>query len=290
MKGRLRLLARATLFLVAISECAFAAESLATGQCAVPPLCGSLEPARKRRRPNYYSSQAGHFIGSVVEDAIRLNANLFSWDSFKIVATFFPFYVSTRIIDEKLQNCFYEPAYHKNKNQLPGWCHEVAEWSIALPIIFLGQNAFFSRDQELQLTSRIFLIGMPFVIWTKDLSKKFEFDACWRPWNEHFSRKKRSKGGFPSGHMAQATFAAVLYGMRFGYKYALPLGALAGFVGVTFLSCNRHYLSQLVAGAGFGTLYAVAANKLIDSKLPPDLRLDCKLSSRGPTACLSYKF
>ena len=55
----------------------------------------------------------------------------------------------------------------------------------------------------------------------------------------------------------------VLYGMRFGYQFAVPLGAVTAFVGTTFLACNRHYFSQLIAGAGFGAIYALAANKVI---------------------------
>src|SRR3546814_2989372 len=43
-------------------------------------------------------------------------------------------------------------------------------------------------------------------------------------------------------------YMTVLYGLRYGVKAAAPIGIFGTFLGVTFLNCNRHYLSQLVAG------------------------------------------
>ena len=74
---------------------------------------------------------------------------------------------------------------------------------------------------------------------------------------------------------------AVLYGMRYGVKAGFPLGLTAAMVGATFLSCNRHYLSQLIAGVGLGAMYAFAANKLIDSKLSGDYYVKMKVDKKG---------
>ena len=239
---------------------------------------------RKENRLVTCFKEVGH-------DIFYLHRNLFYWDSFQVFTLLFPWYIGTRMIDEKLQNCFYEHRCHKNINQLPKWCHDAAQWSIALPILLLGQEAFFSKDDDRQMAARIFLLGMPFVIFTKDIIKELRMNACLRPWNEKFSRKHRALGGFPSGHMAEATYTAVLYGMRYGPKFALPLGLLASFVGATFLTCNRHYASQLVAGIGFGTIYALAANKLIDSKLENAWQLGLQTNIDGlPTLSISYKF
>lgn len=206
-------------------------------------------------------------VQEVVSDVVRLNLNLISWDTFKLIAIFFPFFVGTRMIDERVQNCFYDRTYHKNIHQPPSWVHDAAQYSIGIPIVLLGSYAFFEKDFEKQQAGRLLLLGLPFVIWGKTLIKKIRMRACYRPWNEFFSCKKRSLGGLPSGHMAEAMYTAVLFGSRFGPKYAVPLGLLAAFLGAAFLVCNRHYASQLVAGAGFGTIYAVAANKVIDKKL-----------------------
>jgi hypothetical protein len=242
-----------------------------------PPLLNGI-PAeyttRKRRRQKGYVGQAfGEAISSAFKDVFVLQKNLFTWNSFKVITSVFPLFVGARMIDEKLQRCFYDSSCHKNINQMPSWCHEVAKASIALPIIMLGVDAFFSKDDDRRWTAQILLLGMPFVIWTKKLIKQMKFDGCLRPWNEHFSCENRSFGGFPSGHMAQALYMAVLYGSRYGPRFAVPLGCLAAFIGVTFVSCNRHYISQVVAGGAFGTIYALAASKLVDMKLTERIKL-----------------
>jgi len=150
-----------------------------------------------------------------------------------------------------------------------------------------------SKDEDMRVTSQVFLIGMPFVLLAKDIVKKLDFDVCKRPFHEKFAKEQRAFGGFPSGHLAEATYTAVLYGMRYGPNYAIPLGSIAIFVTCVFLSSNRHYLSQMVAGAGFGAMYAFSANKLIDSKLAKsrDMRLGLSVNDNGgPTMSLSFNF
>jgi hypothetical protein len=253
----------------------------------------SIEPVsrvRKRRRPHYGPRMAS-FWGDVFRDMFVLNRNLFLWNSFKVLTTAFPIFVGARMIDEKLQNCFYDPNCHKNCNQMPYWCHDVAKVSIALPIVFLGLKGLLSRDPDQQYTSQIMLVGMPFVIWTKTLIKQIKFDACLRPWNEHFSCEQRAYGGFPSGHMAQAMYVTVLYGMRYGPRYSIPLSLLATALGVTFITCNRHYTSQIVAGAAFGAMYALAANTLVTAKMTDRVKLGFKFDEQGsPTFSLAFNF
>ncbi len=219
-----------------------------------------------KKKPQPHGKLAS-FIKEVASDVWWLNFNLISWDTFKLLTVFFPFFVGTRMIDEKLQSCFYDRKHHKNINQPPAWVHDAAQFSIGIPIVLLGSYAFFEKDWEKAQAGRLLLLGLPFVIWGKTLLKKIRMRACYRPWNEMFSCKKRALGGLPSGHMSEAMYTAVLFGARFGPKYAVPLGLLAAFLGVGFLVCNRHYASQLVAGAGLGTIYAVAANKVIDKNL-----------------------
>jgi hypothetical protein len=93
--------------------------------------------------------------------------------------------------------------------------------------------------------------------------------------------------------LAEATYTAVLYGMRFGINYALPLGSVAVFVTIVFLSSNRHYLSQMIAGAGFGAMYALSANRLVESKLAKksEMLLGLGVGDHGePVAKLSMRF
>jgi hypothetical protein len=232
-------------------------------------------------------------IGDITEDAIRINLGLFSWDSLKIFVIAAPFYVSARMIDEKLHNCFFDHQHKKNINEPAQWIKESARLSIGIPIALLGMQAVFSHNDDMQKTSQIFLTGMPFVLLAKDLIKKLDFDLCKRPFHEKFAKEQRKFGGFPSGHLAEATYTAVLYGMRYGPNFALPLGSVAAFVTIIFLSSNRHYLSQMIAGAGFGAMYALSANRLIDSRLAQkrDFRLGLTTDDNGkPAMQLSMKF
>jgi hypothetical protein len=214
-----------------------------------------------------YIYQGFHWIGEVIFDAIRLNANLFSVDSAKIITAVIPFYLITRMVDEPVQNNFYDPCCHKNVNQLPKACSALARHGVAVPMIVLSSMALFAKDPDLRLTGRMVAIGLPFVQSGKDIIKNLDFKCCLRPWHEDFSRKKRSCGGFPSGHLATMTYMTALFGMRHGPAWGIPLGVFGTFVAVNFLACNRHYLSQLVAGVGLGLLFAVAASKVVDTKL-----------------------
>lgn len=235
-----------------------------------------------------------HMLGGFVEDVVRINLGIFAWDSFKIFVTAAPFYAASRIIDEKLHSCFFDQKNKKNRNEPAQWVKEVARLSIGVPIVLLGTQAFLSRDDDMQMTSQIFLTGMPFVLIAKDFFKtRLDYDVCKRPFHEKFATHQRKYGGFPSGHLAEATYTAVLYGMRYGPNFAVPLGSIAAFVSVIFLSSNRHYLSQMIAGAAFGAMYAVSANKLIDSKLAKkrDLKLGLSTNDQGqPVMKLSMKF
>lgn len=256
------------------------------------------EPARSgsatKQRARYPQgvTHASQWMGGVMKDMFLLNKNLIAWDSFAIIASMFPFFIGSRMVDENIQRYFYDPVHHKNIRQLPHWCHDACKLMIGAPILLLGSQAFLSKEYEMRETSRMLLLGLPFVIWGKTLIKKFKFDACLRPWNEKFSCEQRAYGGFPSGHVSEATYTAVLYGMRYGPAYAIPLGLLAATIGLTFVGCNRHLLSQVVAGAGLGAIYGVAANRVIDDKIHAhNLSLELSVANNGKTMLgLSYRF
>lgn len=235
-----------------------------------------------------------HILGEFAGDAIKINLGLFSWDSLKVFVITAPFFAGARMIDEKLHNCFFDHKTKKNRNEPAQWCKEVARFSIGIPIGLLSAQAVFSHDENMRTTSQVFVTGMPFVLLAKDIFKEqLNFDLCKRPFHQVFAKEQRKYGGFPSGHLAEATYMAVLYGLRFGINYALPLGGIATFVTIVFLSSNRHYLSQMIAGAGFGAMYALSANRLIDSKLAKkhDLELGLAAGKHGePVMKLSMRF
>jgi hypothetical protein len=249
---------------------------------------------QKNKKTSNCRKQAGftkRVFGTLGYDIAMLHRYLITWDSFKVIVAFFPPFIAARMVDEKLQNSFYDHHHHKNRNQLPKWCHGFSAKLIGVPAALIGTQAFLSRDCELATTARMLLVGLPFVTFGKDLIKKMRFQASLRPWHEDYSCEERSGGGFPSGHMAEATYTALLFGMRYGPKYAIPLGLISGAVGITFLTCNRHYLSQLVAGAGLGALYAFAAHKVVDDYMPEDLKLTVAYNKkRGMLTGFSFWF
>lgn len=265
-----------------------------TELCVLPKPFGKTEKELRPRKKKTYAN-----VGWALSDAIShafynvfyLHTNIFRWDTLKVASTMFPIYVGARMIDERLQNWFYNSRVHKNINQMPKWCHDFAKYSIALPIFLLGMDALVSGNHDKRITGQVMLMGLPFVIWTKMWVKKIEFNASFRPWNEKFSCKKRAYGGFPSGHMAQAFYMAMLYGTRYGPNYGIPLGMVATFLGINFLTCNRHYASQLIAGAGFGTIYAFAASKLVDTRLADTIEMGIAMDEHGaPAFSLAFRW
>jgi membrane-associated phospholipid phosphatase len=233
----------------------------------------------------YYDHSFGWKVNrafaEIVYDALLLQVNLFTVTSAKILTAITPFYLTTRIIDEPMQCKFYDANNHKNINQLPKACHSIGKNVIGVPMVVLSSLAFFAPTEGLRETARMFIIGLPFVHWGKDLIKTCDAKICLRPWHEDFDRKKRSTGGFPSGHMANVTYMTALFGIRHGAKFAVPLGLLATFIFADFFNCNRHYLSQLVAGAGLGLLYAFAANRVIEKKIAQRMRVCLDVDARG---------
>lgn len=84
----------------------------------------------------------------------------------------FPFYGVTRAADEYIQDHFFDHKTKKNKYHPPKWLKEFARLSITPPIVYLGLQVIFSDDYEMQKTAEVFLLGLPFVLLTKDIVKK----------------------------------------------------------------------------------------------------------------------
>ncbi|HEV2600672.1 MAG TPA: phosphatase PAP2 family protein [Candidatus Babeliales bacterium] len=231
------------------------------------------------------------FVG-VFRNTIDLHRELFNWDSFKIGVGLFPGIVFGRMIDERLQNCFINRSCHKNINQMGKFSQQFAKCGIVFPIFAAGCLSIGARNPDVRETSRIFLNGLPFVYWFAHLIKGCKVGKIdLRPWREEFSCTNRAHGGFPSGHLSWYAYAAALYGKRFGWRAAVPLGGLAVFTAASFVNCNRHYASQLIAGAGIGILYAFAADKVIDKKLYDNFDFSCSYDPyRGAAVKVSYTF
>lgn len=72
---------------------------------------------------------------------------------------------------------------------------------------------------------------------------------------------------FPSGHTSASFSSAGYIQQRYGWKKGGAAYAAATFVGWTRIKANKHYVSDVVAGAALGTLssYVFTSNK--DMKL-----------------------
>jgi membrane-associated phospholipid phosphatase len=57
---------------------------------------------------------------------------------------------------------------------------------------------------------------------------------------------------FPSGHASTAFTLAAVAERHFGWKVGLPAYSVAGLVAVSRLQRNKHYLSDVIAGATLG--------------------------------------
>lgn len=255
--------------------------------CAHKQRCEAKKCAHK---PDILHKGA-RFIEELIIDALDINYNLLSVNSAKIITAFIPPYLMTRYCDETIQSNFYDQSLHKNINQFPPAAHNAAKYGVGIPMVALSSLALFGPTQDIRMTGRIFAIALPFVHSGKDIIKKMNCHACLRPWHEEFDKHHRSTGGFPSGHMANVTFMATLFGMRYGARWGIPLSLLAAFVAADFINCNRHYASQVVAGAGLGVMFAFAADNVISKKLSHTVDWSVACNKQGlPEMLFTYRF
>lgn len=71
------------------------------------------------------------------------------------------------------------------------------------------------------------------------------------------ARRERPDGttlSFPSGHTSSAFATATVLQGNFGWKVGIPAYAMAAWVGASRMQMQRHYLSDVIAGATIGIL------------------------------------
>jgi membrane-associated phospholipid phosphatase len=234
----------------------------------------------------------GQKAGDLVYDFFMINRHFFSRDTLKIMAGFTPLYIGTRFADHKVHSWHYDHATHTNVRQPHRYCDHILEvQGGVIPFAVLTSFMFFSKDEHLRMTSRIYALGAISVFLAKKIIKNtIELDCTERPYNENFP-KKRVQGGFPSGHAFIFTYSAVYWGLEYGIKAFVPL-ALYGVAGTWLLvNCNRHYASQVVAGVALGGAYALAAHKVSSAKWAKDLEVSVGRDKVGrPAVGLTYAF
>lgn len=242
--------------------------------------------ARDMRTCDFYVDPFGdtpreavqNFLGNmylVMKEAVSL-------DSMLILTAFTPFYLGARMTDEEIHRGFYDSKYHKNKD----YPHKCLEWSthgsMIFPIMALGGLMQFSSDPRVRLTGGVAFSGVVITQITNQLIKHIwatqPIRAACRPLNEHFCPHKRVYNGFPSGHALGCAYIAVLCGLQLGAKWAIPVGGICALIAGLTIQCNRHYASQVVAGAGVGTIFAVASSKVVNAKYSCYKNVDFKIA------------
>jgi membrane-associated phospholipid phosphatase len=227
-----------------------------------------------------------------VNDFFKLQTFLFTADTVKVLAITIPAYIGTRRMDNSLQCCFYRDCCHKNVCQAPKGFHTFANVSVPTLIGLLTGLTFVSDNPELRLTSFVYTEAVISYWIVKNIFKNCnKCDWNMRPKHEAFSKDKCYYGGCPSGHVGEAAVAAVLFGLRHGPKWGVPLGVFTAAVFAASINGNRHYLSQSIAGLGLGLIYGLAAYNLIESKISCPIDF-CTTSGAGGYKGLraSYSF
>lgn len=233
-----------------------------------------------------HAQRVAERIRVITCDMLDFHSNLLSRDSVYILGACMPVYLLARQSDHALHSCFYNFKKHKNNYKLPTWCTACADvGALAVPMLLIGVRALCASSTHIRVPAQVFLMSLPFTWVTKRVLKLFTWDCCLRPPRQEFSCCKSVYGGFPSGHMFEAVYMTALFGSVYGCRWGAALTCGAFFLGASFVACNRHYLSQLVAGATLGFIYAHAARKLIDKKLSY-----VQISNSGTLCKIAYIF
>tara|TARA_B100000945_G_C20276234_1_gene546407 strand:- start:193 stop:735 length:543 start_codon:yes stop_codon:yes gene_type:complete len=92
------------------------------------------------------------------------------------------------------------------------------------------------------------------------------------------THKQRPDGSdyrsFPSGHTSSAFAGASFIHFRYGLKYSFPLYALATFTGYSRVQSKKHYIEDVIAGAGLAILSSWYFTKPYSDKHSFSMRYD----------------
>lgn len=232
----------------------------------------------------------GNLIQNFLYDTGVLHYELMSTESLKILALFGPVYIASRHIDDSIHSCFYCPETHKNLRSMDS---RMCKFFVDAPLVIcgaLGVGMFNPWNTEFALSARVFSSGLLPIWLVKNFFKEVRHVGCLRPRCEFFNRRKVYYGGCPSGHMAYMAYAATFWGLHYGWKWGVPLGLFAVGTFAASINCNRHFVSQLIAGTGLGLAYGIAANKVISCYESNSFACDVVAHNGAPAVQLSYSF
>lgn len=242
--------------------------------------------------PDFTPARAGDELRDFVADFADINFNIFCKEAFLVASCVAPLYAGARLIDNRVHHTLYDESCHKNTCDI-GCLRSclVEDVGIAVPILALSFGFWISDDDRTHFVGRDLLAGMIAIGFAKNILKEcLAVSCCYRPYSGCFP-KKLALGGFPSGHAAALCFVTTLLALDKGARWAVPVGMYSTVVLGSLLACNYHYVSQLVAGAGLGALFAVAAHRVVNERMNERASLEFYTDQYGkPMVGFSYSF
>jgi hypothetical protein len=232
------------------------------------------------------------FLNRIFEDFCSVGKEIISVDSMKVVAGTAPFYLIGRRADKSIHKKFYNAETHTNIHQPSSFItHLLLHAAPVIPAVTYGAMGSLHEDPYARRTAQVFISGYLWTWGTKILLKMFKISSNLRPCNGNFDTIS-THGGNPSGHTSTAAFYTTYLGLTRGPRWAVPLGVLTAGVGTLGFVTNRHYFSQVVAGAGLGIVIGYATHRVLEH-IPEqsDLNLSFSLAGqRGPGLTFAYNF
>lgn len=209
--------------------------------------------------------KVNQFSQKMFNDLYDIGSYVFTTDTLKVAAGVLPFYLLGRQVEKPLHRKFYDAATHTNKNQPGKFLRKFLDDRImAMPAVAYTLVGCTHKDSFERRTARMFGWGLLWTWVSKVTLKQIKCTASIRPKSAKFDRNRDYYGGNPSGHTSTSMFAAVYLGFTKGWKWAVPLGLYTGFIGSLSVACNRHFLSQVIAGAGLGAVFGVASHTALE--------------------------
>ena len=112
---------------------------------------------------------------------------------------------------------------------------------IALPLTAISSTYYMDDSNGLKSFAKSYLTTVSITYLLKEGTHKLRPDG-----SDYLS--------FPSGHTSSAFSGASFIHFRYGFKYSIPLYLLASFTGYSRVESNKHYIEDVIAGAGLAIL------------------------------------
>jgi membrane-associated phospholipid phosphatase len=240
------------------------------------------------------AKRANHYFNKFFIDSANIWKKVFTLHSMKVLTAIMPFYLVGRKADSAVHRQLYDQTTHTNKHQPPEWLKMILyEEMMAIPMLGYGILGLLHTDAVERRAAQVFGTGLLWAWASKVIVKEvIKTDANLRPWCQGFSQHEQTHGGNPSGHTTMAAYLATYLWLHKGISWGLPATIYTVGVAGVSVAINHHYLSQVIAGAGFGALFGIAAYSVFsDWNLPENLTVGFDVNNRAQLGLkIAYNF